>query len=397
MKVLCDVSLLGYRRGEASSAQLTGMPRSIVELGARLRDSPDCEVTFCAAEWPGSAYAFLREHPAFQGARLAPERGEGKLDAAALTGVRVFHATHGAAPAAVRAVVGTPGPAVVLTVYDMIPFLMPELFTPADLAYYADVLAQTRPGDHVITISQSAKRDFCAHTGHDPARVHVTYLAADAAQFRPDPAAGGENEAEAFRRVRARYGLPADDAPYFLSVCTFEPRKNLRHLIRSFAALVAAQPDLADLRLVLAGGTGWKFDAIFDEMDAADAARTQGRIIVTGFVAEEDLAPLYRHAWAFLYLSLYEGFGLPPLEAMRCGVPVVTADTSSLPEVVGDAGILLDPHDQDGLCQAMLDLYRRPALRQRLAAAALRRAERFSWERCARETVAVYHAAAADR
>lgn len=385
MRVFCDVSLLGYRRGEEATAQLTGMPRSILELGARLRDVPGCEVTFGAAEWAGSAYEVLRAHPAFRGARLAPEGAEGELDPATLAGAQVFHSTHGAVPATVRAV---PGLAVAQTVYDMIPFLMPELFTPADLAYYAHVLSQRRPGDHVITISESARGDFCALTGHDPARVHVTALAADAAQFRP--LAAGEDDAETFGRVCGRYGVPAD-APYFLSVCTFEPRKNLRHVIRSFAALAAAQPGLADARLVLAGGTGWKFDAILDELDVADA---RGRIVVTGYVAEEDLAPLYRHALAFLYLSLYEGFGLPPLEAMRCGTPVVVANTSSLPEVVGEAGILLDPRDGDGLCQAMLDLYAQPALRRRLAEAGLGQAERFNWERCARETVEVYRVAA---
>ncbi len=384
MNVLCDVSLLGWCRDGDGVARLTGMPRSIVELASRLRTAPDCEVTFGAAEWTEPAMAFLASHPAFRGARLAPTFAGGGVRPEAFAAADVFHTTHNAVPAAARAV---PGLAVVQTVYDMIPFVMPELFTPADLAFYADVLARRRPGDRVITISESARTDFCARTGHDPGRVHVVPLAADRAQFQPC------GDAETLRGVRERYGIP--DGPYFLSLCTFEPRKNLRHVIRAFGDLIRAQPGVADLRLVLAGGTGWKFDAIFDELNDADAG-ARARIVVTGYVAEGDLAPLLSGALAFLYLSLYEGFGLPPLEAMQCGTPVVAANTSSLPEVVGDAGLLLDPHDRDALCQAMLDLLHRPVLRRHLAGLARRRAERFSWERCARETVAVYRAAWAE-
>lgn len=381
MKVLCDVSLLGWCRDGDGTTRLTGMPRSIVELATRLRTAPGCEVTFGAAEWTEPALAFLASHPVFRGARLA---GDG-LRPETFAGADVFHTTHNAIPAEVRA---NPGLAVVQTVYDMIPFVMPELFTPGDLAFYADVLARLRPGDRIITISESAKADFCGQTGHDPARVHVTALAADRAQFQPcvDP--------ERLKEVRERYRIPP--GPYFLSLCTFEPRKNLRHVIRAFANLVRSQPGIADLRLVLAGGTGWKFDAIFDDLGAMDGG-VRERIIVTGFVAEEDLAPLLSGALAFLYLSRYEGFGLPPLEAMQCGTPVVTANTSSLPEVVGNAGILLDPDDEDGLCQAMLDLHGQAELRQRLASLGRQRAERFSWERCARQTVDVYRAALADR
>lgn len=395
MKVLCDVSLLGWsRKDDGSTAPLTGMPRAIVELSARLVRSAavpegSCAVTFCAGKWAARAGAFLQEHPAFAGARLLPTAGDAEgITPEAFAEADVFHTTHNAVPAGARA---CPRLAVVQTVYDMIPFLMPELFTPADLAFYADVLARLRGTDHVITISESARGDFLAHTGHDPARVHVVPLAADRAQFRPC----GDDGA-ALDRVRVRYGIPP--GPYFLSVSTFEPRKNLPHVIRAFAGLVqttGAGPG-DDLRLVLAGGTGWKFDAIFDALGGMDT-RVRERIVVTGHVAEEDLAPLFSGAWAFFYLPLLEGFGLPPLEAMQCGTPVVTSNTSSLPEVVGDAGLLLDPHDGAALRQAMCDLLERPGLRQELRQRGLARAERFSWERCARETVAVYRLAAADK
>jgi glycosyltransferase involved in cell wall biosynthesis len=119
------------------------------------------------------------------------------------------------------------------------------------------------------------------------------------------------------------------------------------------------------------------------------------RIVLAGFVPDDELAALYSGATAFVYPSLYEGFGLPPLEAMTCGVPVIASNTSSLPEVVGEAGILLDPHDADGLSQAMLALYRDGRLRAELAARSLARAECFGWERFTRRTLDAYRAALA--
>ena len=122
--------------------------------------------------------------------------------------------------------------------------------------------------------------------------------------------------------VRARHGIP--EGPYLLSVCTFEPRKNLRHVVRSFVELLRAHPELSDLNLVLTGGQGWMFEPILAEL--AGTALPSGRIITTGYVPDADLAPLYSGAAAFLYLSRYEGFGLPPLEAMQCGTPVIVSE-----------------------------------------------------------------------
>jgi glycosyltransferase involved in cell wall biosynthesis len=117
------------------------------------------------------------------------------------------------------------------------------------------------------------------------------------------------------------------------------------------------------------------------------------RIVMTGYVAEDDLAPLYSGALAFVYPSLYEGFGLPPLEAMQCGTPVITSNTSSLPEVVGDAGIMVDPLDQDALCDALSRVHGSAALRRELSRRSLARARQFSWERCIDQTLAAYRTA----
>ena len=127
--------------------------------------------------------------------------------------------------------------------------------------------------------------------------------------------------------------------------------------------------------------------------ELAKAEVSSGRIIATGFVPDADLAPLYSGALAFLYLSRYEGFGLPPLEAMQCGAPVIVSNTSSLPEVVGDAGILLSPDDQDGLCQAIMDLHGHPGRRVLWAAKSIRQAQQFGWEKNVRQTLDVYHLA----
>ena len=271
-----------------------------------------------------------------------------------------------------------------LTVYDLIPLLRPDLFEPGPIAAVQSALASLRPGDWVLAISQATKDDLCRLTGIDPSHVFVTHLAASPQTFYRC-----EDE-EQLARVRRKYAIP--DGPYLLSLSTLEPRKNIDHVIRNFVRLVEEEK-IEDLSLVLVGIKGWKFDAIFDAI--SQNSKLRERIIVTGFAPDEDLAALYSGAMAFAYLSIYEGFGLPPLEAMQCGVPVITSDNSSLPEVVGDAGIMLDAHDSDGLCQTLRDLYNDPARRGAMSEKSLRQAARFSWGRCVDDTVAAYKTALA--
>jgi glycosyltransferase involved in cell wall biosynthesis len=214
--------------------------------------------------------------------------------------------------------------------------------------------------------------------------VFVIPLAADPEVFHPvaDP--------EPMRRVRRRYGLP--EGPYLLSLNTLEPRKNIEHTVRAFTTLVREQ-GVPGLNLVLVGAKGWKYEGIMKALEGAGEAR--GRVVLAGFVADEDLAPLYSGATAFVYPSLYEGFGLPPLEAMQCGTPVITSNTSSLPEVVGDAAIMVDPRDADALCAAMLKVYGDGSLREQMRARSLARAGLFSWERFTRQTLDAYRTALA--
>jgi glycosyltransferase involved in cell wall biosynthesis len=145
---------------------------------------------------------------------------------------------------------------------------------------------------------------------------------------------------------------------------------------------------LRDLSLVLVGREGWLNDALFQAISESRSVRD--RIIVTGYVPDTDLAPFYSGALAFVYPSVYEGFGLPVLEAMQCGAPVVTSNTSSLPEVVGEAGIMVDPADADALCAAMYELYSDPCLREDLAHRSMERAGQFSWDKCVQETLQAY-------
>jgi glycosyltransferase involved in cell wall biosynthesis len=240
-------------------------------------------------------------------------------------------------------------------------------------------LARLRQDDWVICVSQSTRNDFCQYTGFDPSQVIVVYSAASPQVFYP---CTNVNELE---RVRRKYGIP--DGSYVLTLNTLEPRKNVQQVIASFAHLVEEE-QIKDLSLVLVGAKGWKYEGILETISGCRAARD--RITLTDYVPDQDLSALYTGALVFVYPSLYEGFGLPPLEAMQCGAPVITSNTSSLPEVVGDAGIMIDPTDTDALCQSMLDIYHKPCLRTNLSRNSLERARQFSWERCTTETIAAY-------
>jgi glycosyltransferase involved in cell wall biosynthesis len=267
-----------------------------------------------------------------------------------------------------------------LTVYDIIALQHPEFFTfKEDHHMIKSVIDSIDPETWVLSISQATKDDLCSYRKDiDPARVIVTPLAASDI-FYPN------HDGEELRRVRRKYGIP--ESPYILSLSTLEPRKNIDQTVRCFTRMIQ-QEHLPDLNLVLVGTKGWNYDKIFEEILSNREIRD--RIIVTGYADDDDLAAIYSGARAFVYPSFYEGFGLPPLEAMQCGVPVITSNTSSLPEVVGDAGILVAPTDSDGLCHAMLTICRDRSLRQSLSVKAQQRAKQFSWESCLAKTVEAY-------
>jgi glycosyltransferase involved in cell wall biosynthesis len=296
----------------------------------------------------------------------------------------IYHSPHLAIPAYVRR---KRGPACFLTVCDLIPVVHPEYFcgnSEVARGSFTSILKSLRPGDWVHCISEATRDDVCKLMPWlDESRVFVAHLAASPEMFCP---CTSNDEIE---RVRRKYGI--SDGGYLLSVCTFEPRKNIDRVIRCFGRLLAAR-ELKDVSLVLVGAKGWNTGRI--EKALADHAWIKERVVVTGYVPDEDLSPLYSGGRAFVYPSFYEGFGLPPLEAMQCGVPVITSNTSSLPEVVADAGIMVSPTDEDAICQSMLRLCRDDRLRGELSTRALERCRLFSWERCVDRILAAYEQAA---
>ena len=274
-------------------------------------------------------------------------------------------------------------PVRMLTIYDIIPLIHPEYFADGFVDEFRPIVESFSPqNDFLFTISECTKNDICAYFHMDPERVFVTPLAASPDLYYP------LRDNEQIAKVKRKFLLP--EGRYFLTLATVEKRKNLKMSVSCFREVLKS-PGCDDLFFVLVGTRGWKVNEILEEINEDPVLRK--KVIFTGFVPDRYLSALYSGAEAFLYLSLYEGFGLPPLEAMQCGVPVIVSNTSSLPEVVGAAGILVDPQDKEQICQAMLTLLEDGELRNDYICKGIDRAEKFSWHRCADLTVAGYQRA----
>ncbi len=295
--------------------------------------------------------------------------------------VDVFHSLFAPLPPAHR----VPARLRMLTIWDTLPLTMPEYFPDpaARRAVAAALRSLSQPQMHAICTAAAVKEDLVRLTALEPERVHVVPLGASAALFHP---VGDPQRIAAMRR---RYGIPPGD--YLLTLSAIDPRKNLPQLIRAFRA-VQADPAVPDATLVVAGeqelGTG---RASGEERYATE----RGRIIFTGRVDDADLAALYSGARAFVFPSLGEGFGLPPLEAMQCGTAVVCSDAPALPEVTGDAALSFPPRDTAALVAALRAVLLDDGLVRRLREHSLQRATQFSWRRTVDETVAVYEEALA--
>ena len=265
----------------------------------------------------------------------------------------------------------------VVTLHDLAFLLYPATHTPASRAYYGATGESVRRAARVIAVSQRTASDAVRLLGVDPARIRVVHEAA-APSFSP-------RARDALPPLARRLGFdPA--RPYVLFVGTLEPRKNLPLLLEAFA-LVRRQ---IDAQLVLVGARGWLDEPILAahaRSGVGDAAR------FVGTLDEEDLAVLYSHAGVFGLPSLYEGFGLPVLEAMACGAPVVSSNAGPLPEVAGDAALLLKPEDAAAWADALLDVLTTPPLADGLRTRGFARACTFSWDRAALATRDVYREA----
>ncbi len=413
MTVALDISLLGM--GLYHNRSKTGISRVVETLLTGLHTEPDINLLLAASSnlsasmryanrmFPEQTPPFINQNSQqtlsrFENTLLAPTsltswpskairqvfyRGrvlagteQAELDISRLPARSIYHATFFALPDSVRKVSSLQK---VVTIYDLIPLMHPEWFNDKDQVV-RQTIASIPPDAHVVTISQATKDDFCTYTGFDPARVEPILLAASPDLFYPET---NETRQQA---VRQQFGI--GDGPYLLSLATLEPRKNIDHLVRCFARLVESRDLPTTVNLVLVGAKGWLLDGLMAEL--ARNQQLKSRLIITGFVPDQDLAALYSGALAFVYPSLYEGFGLPPLEAMQCGLPVITANVSSLPEVVGDAALLVDPTDADALCDAMLTMVNKSDVRADLSARSLTRSTHFSWDKFVRQHVDFY-------
>jgi glycosyltransferase involved in cell wall biosynthesis len=243
------------------------------------------------------------------------------------------------------------------------------------------VRRSAREAAEVIALSEYGRQDIIDNYHLDPARVTAIPLAAPA-HFGPV-----SNEDE-LQRVRQTYGIEKD---YILSVGAIQPRKNLSRLVAAYSRLRGSKPEGKLPKLVLVGKCAWLYD---ETLRAIKELELSDSVIVTGYVPEADLPALYSGAICFVYPSYFEGFGLPPLEAMRCGAPVIVGDRTSLPEVVGTAGLLVDPFDVDALAAAIEKVINDSDLRAQLSVKGLERAKLFDWRETARQTLAIYHKAA---
>ena len=230
--------------------------------------------------------------------------------------------------------------------------------------------------DVIFTVSKFSKEEIVKYLDVDPRKIVVFYNGVDLQTYRTDL------DPEAVAEAKRRAGLPED---YLLYLGTLEPRKNIERLIGAYAQVKAVRPDLP--KLVLAGRKGWMYDTIFARVEALGLAED---VIFTGYVEKEDVPLLMAGAQVFLFPSLYEGFGMPPLEAMACGTPVLTSSVSSLPEVVGDCAVTVDPFSEEAIAEGLLRLTDDEALRRDLSVRGAKRAARFTWEHSAERACRVF-------
>ncbi len=264
----------------------------------------------------------------------------------------------------------------VIVVYDLSFLNASQYATESFRKYMSRIVPKSvQQTTHVVAISENTKREIIKEYGTDPSKITVIYPAVDHDFFKP-----ANNEAVI--AVKKGYNI---GRPYILSVGTQEPRKNLIGLLKAYSML--NKKILANYTLVLTGGKGWLDGEITTLYESLSKDHS---IIRTGYVDEADMPALYSGASVFAYPTFYEGFGMPPLEAMACGTPVITANNTSLPEVVGDAGLLVDANDTAGMTEALTRVLNDKKLAQKMSKAGLERAKKFVWSNEASKLVKIF-------
>jgi len=264
---------------------------------------------------------------------------------------------------------------VVVTCNDLISIFFPENLPLASRLFYSKWEPFSyRRADHIIAISEHTKKDILALLNIPEEKITVIPLAASK-EFRPI------KSPKKLKAVQAKYQTGSD---YILHVSTIEPRKNLPFLVRAYALAVR---EGVDAKLVITGKKGWYYGGLFKLVDELNL---KNQVIFTGYVEDQDMPALYSGAKAFVFPSQYEGFGLPPLEAMACGTPVISSNTSSMPEVIGSAGILIAPKDERLWARNIINVLKDKGLAKNMSDWGLRQAKKFSWAEAARKTIEVY-------
>lgn len=263
----------------------------------------------------------------------------------------------------------------IVAVHDLSHLIYPQYTHESLLKFFDKFLEKSiRGADQILTISQNSKREIMEKYNIPEKNISIIYPAADHSVYY-------KRSAEEITKLRAKYGLKK---PYILSVATLEPRKNFAGLLRAFDVL--PEDIKTSHSLVLTGAKGWLDDEINELYD--DMSKKYD-IIRTGYLPDEDLPTLYSGASLFAYPTFYEGFGMPPLEAMACGVPVVTSNNSSLPEVVGDAALMIDASNTQEIADAMKQVITNPKLAASLSEKGLAQAKKFTWEKSAKDLIAM--------
>lgn len=269
----------------------------------------------------------------------------------------------------------------VVTVHDMVIRAFPETVRlRTKLLLQLGLKRSMKRADRIVTDSEFSKQEIIKYYPKYADKVRVVYCGVNTERFHP------VEHPEAIQAVKQRLGIQGD---YFLYLGTLEPRKNLERLIQAYKSFLERNPNPNQNppRLVLSGGKGWLYEGIFETVQALGL---QEQVMFTQYIPAEELCPLMAGALAFVFPSLYEGFGMPPLEAMACGTPVLCSTAASLPEVVGDCAVLVDPYNTEQIAAGLSRLWTDSALRAQLRQKGLQRVQQFTWDAAAKQLYRVY-------
>lgn len=270
-----------------------------------------------------------------------------------------------------------------ITIFDLSYLHFPQLFKKSDLYQLQKwSLYSIRNSSHIFAISNSTKNDMVGHLGVEPSKITVTYMGYDEKNFKPQ-------SKDKITKIKKKYKISGD---YLIFVGTLQPRKNIERMVEAFASILNSSKfavhnkSAVNLSLVIVGKKGWMYDSLFAKVKDLNI---ENKVIFTGYVPDSYLSALISGAKIYVLPSLWEGFGIPVIEAQACGIPVVVSNVSSLPEIVGDSGLLIDPESTESIATGMHKVLVDQKLRHDLIKKGFLNIKRFSWQRCAQQTLAV--------